>query len=128
MVAAETSEGVLTANEIRRFLLHSQASETPSTTSRDASSSPPAKPHSGPSGARGADGDQTVVAANPERLKEIELDEMLSALDLDGDGKIKMEDFLRLLLVPQEVSSNDEGSPESSSQRRGRPFRRCSIL
>ena len=76
-----------------------------------------------------ADGDQAVAAANPERLKEIELDEMLNALDLDGDGKIKMEDFLRLLLVPQEVSSNDhEGSPESSSQRRGRSFRRCSIL
>ena len=44
-------------------------------------------------------------------MKESELEEMLSALDLDGDGKVKMEDFLRLLVIP----NNDNGSQTSES-------------
>ena len=127
MVAAETSEGVLTATEIRRFLLHGQSSETPSTASRDASSSPPGNLQSSAGLRGGVDEDQAAAAPNPERLKEIELDEMLRALDLDGDGKIKMDDFLRLLLVPQE----DSGPPHPLAER-GRSLRRihqrCTIL
>ena len=46
-----------------------------------------------------------------EKMKESELEEMLSALDLDGDGKVKMEDFLRLLVIP----NNDNGSETSES-------------
>ena len=48
-----------------------------------------------------------------------------------GEPKIKMEDFLRLLLVPQEPSGTNQGSPQSSSaaaERPGRSLKRCTIL
>ena len=60
-------------------------------------------------------------------MKESELEEMLSALDLDGDGKVKMEDFLRLLVIP----NNDNGSQTSeSADDQGKPSKRqnCIIL
>ena len=60
-------------------------------------------------------------------MKESELEEMLSALDLDGDGKVKMEDFLRLLVIP----NNDNGSQTSeSADDQGKPLKRqnCIIL
>ena len=61
-------------------------------------------------------------------MKESELEEMLSALDLDGDGKVKMEDFLRLLVIP----NNDNGSQTSeSADDQDKPLKRrqnCIIL
>ena len=61
-------------------------------------------------------------------MKESELEEMLSALDLDGDGKVKMEDFLRLLVIP----NNDNGSQTSeSTDDQDKPLKRrqnCIIL
>ena len=60
-------------------------------------------------------------------MKESELEEMLSALDLDGDGKVKMEDFLRLLVIP----NNDNGSQTSEStddQDKSSKRQNCIIL
>ena len=60
-------------------------------------------------------------------MKESELEEMLSALDLDGDGKVKMEDFLRLLVIP----NNDNGSQTSEfADDQDKPLKRqnCIIL
>ena len=44
------------------------------------------------------------------RERELELEEMLQALDLDRDGKVSLNDFIRLLILDQveEETENDE--------------------
>ena len=116
VVAAETSEGVLTANEIRRFLLH----QGPSSESPTLSSSPGKLSNAGDTMAGGE-------PTNPERLRELELEEMLTALDLDGDGKIKMDDFVRLLVVPQDVHGSPENAADPEAQS-SHQHSMCAIL
>ena len=38
------------------------------------------------------------------KTSQNELDEMLQALDLDHDGKVQLEDFVRLLVNEQEMA------------------------
>merc|ERR1712012_1026192 len=105
VVAAETSEGVLTANEIRRFLLQCTHDTHPSS-----SSSPCHKRRTSSGGDSGGPGGVGVGVGRSgssgqlDKLKESELNEMLLALDLDKDGKVKLDDFLRLL-VPCDVAA-----------------------
>ena len=54
------------------------------------------------------------------RERELELEEMLQALDLDRDGKVSLNDFIRLLILDQaeehsgETDGREEGSRETS--------------
>ncbi len=41
---------------------------------------------------------------------EVELEEMLSALDLDNDGKVRMDDFLRLLATEESLMQEDSNN------------------
>ena len=42
------------------------------------------------------------------KTSEVEIEEMLKALDLDHDGKVRMDDFVRLLV-------NDQKFPQQQS-------------
>ena len=54
------------------------------------------------------------------RERELELEEMLQALDLDRDGKVSLNDFIRLLILDQveedsgETDGQEDGSRETS--------------
>jgi hypothetical protein len=52
------------------------------------------------------------------RERELELEEMLNALDLDRDGKVSLNDFIRLLILDQveEDSGQTEGQEEGSKK------------
>ena len=69
-MTAETSDGVLTSEEMRRCLFAEM---------------------------------KTSCAEN-------ELKEMLKALDQDNDGKVKMEDFVRLLSTHDSIDVQEESS------------------
>ena len=42
------------------------------------------------------------------RERELELEEMLRALDLDRDGKVSLNDFIRLLILDTDVEEEEE--------------------
>ena len=42
------------------------------------------------------------------RERELELEEMLQALDLDRDGKVSLNDFIRLLILDTDVEEEEE--------------------
>ena len=43
-----------------------------------------------------------------KRERELELEEMLRALDLDRDGKVSLNDFIRLLILDTDVEEEEE--------------------
>ena len=47
------------------------------------------------------------------RERELELEEMLQALDLDGDGKVSLDDFIRLLVLDQNNENNIANDEET---------------
>ena len=53
------------------------------------------------------------------RERELELEEMLQALDLDRDGKVSLNDFIRLLILDQveEETDNDEVDNDEAKKR-----------
>ena len=59
-----------------------------------------------------------MCAEGGKRTTEREVDEMLTELDLDQDGKVKMEDFVRLLV-------NETNFPPSRSTT---SCNRCCVL
>ena len=46
------------------------------------------------------------------RERELELEEMLQALDLDRDGKVSLNDFIRLLILDTDVEEEEENKEE----------------
>ena len=70
-----------------------------------------------------------------EKMKgELELQQMLLVLDSDKDGKIRLEDFMRLLLATDSNSGRRQSDSESGSSdgriNRSRKIlhRKCQIL
>ena len=53
------------------------------------------------------------------RERELELEEMLQALDLDRDGKVSLNDFIRLLILDQveEETDNEETENDENKER-----------
>ena len=47
-----------------------------------------------------------------KRERELELEEMLRALDLDRDGKVSLNDFIRLLILDTDVEEEEENKEE----------------
>ena len=56
----------------------------------------------------------TLMCAE-SRTSEREVEEMLAALDLDNDGKVNMEDFVRLLVSEQQRNGGN-GTPDVGDQ------------
>ena len=52
------------------------------------------------------------------RERELELEEMLQALDLDRDGKVSLDDFIRLLVLDQ---GNVDGENETTKSNKAPP-------
>ncbi len=82
---------------------------------------------------------QSLMCAET-KTSEKEIEEMLSALDLDHDGKVRMDDFVRLLVSPDsglggdiaakrrsgdndDVNEEDEGENDLDKRHR-----KCCIL
>ena len=55
------------------------------------------------------------------RERELELEEMLQALDLDRDGKVSLNDFIRLLILDQvEEEADNEEVDNDEAKKRGK--------
>jgi len=63
---------------------------------------------------------------------EVDVDEMLAALDPDGDGRVRVEDFVRLLVCDDEFDGDDgreDGGQDGDGEgERRRRCKRCVIL
>ena len=71
-----------------------------------------------------------------QREVELELEEMLTALDLDKDGKVSLDDFIRLLIIDQpngrggdahEEEVHNNGKRNSSSSRDSGENKGCPV-
>ena len=81
--------------------------------------------------AEGSIGDGNTL--NEKMKGELELQQMLLVLDTDKDGKIKLEDFIRLLLASdsnsvRRQSDSEYGSNDSRISQSRKPNRKCQIL
>lgn len=105
-MTANSSDGVVEADVMRQFLLQCadnyghQRPVTKLTPSEDGGS------QIGRSASRMGFGSRLEDIRRRER--ELELEEMLQALDLDRDGKVSLNDFIRLLILDQN-DGGDEG-------------------
>ena len=85
---------------------------------------------------------QSLMCAE-NKTSEKEIEEMLKALDLDQDGKVGMDDFVRLLIAPDaglcsknkmmrensnKISEEDEDEEDESEENGKNRHKKCCIL
>ena len=102
-MTANSSDGVVEADVMRQFLLQCADNYGPHRPSKILTPAEDRVSELGRSASRMGLGARYVDIRRRER--ELELEEMLQALDLDRDGKVSLNDFIRLLILDQ----NDEG-------------------
>ena len=106
VMTANSSEGVVEADVMRQFLLQCADNYGHH---RPSSIMPPSEDggsEMGRSSSRMGLGSRLEDIRRRER--ELELEEMLQALDLDQDGKVSLNDFIRLLILDQNGVGEEE--------------------
>ena len=117
-MTANSSDGVVEADVMRQFLL--QCADNYGSNHNRAPTMFPGTEEEGNELRRSSSriGIGSKLEELRRRERELELEEMLQALDLDRDGKVSLNDFIRLLILDQveEETGKTEGHLEDPNE------------